>query len=520
MKSNRMNSWNTLKKVFFTLCFCMSTLSLFAQGGTVTGTVTDETGGPLPGANVIIKGTKTGVVTDANGKFSINAASTDVLQVSSVGYTTQDIEVGDQRSFEVSLSEGQQIEEVVVTALGVTREAKALGYSVSTIQSKEITKVGTSNFGTALYGKAAGVRVVSPPGGAASGVSFTIRGLSSLNGNTQPLIVFNGVPIRSGNNEGESMTGSFSSFRGNGIRSNGLVDINPEDIETLTILKGAAASAMYGSEGANGVVLITSKQAKQSGVTVDVNATFEANFVAYMPQIQSEYGPGLYSVSQGEVELAVGGFREVTYKGTNYQMPYYNTNVSFGPRYDGRPILYFDGSVRPYEAQTTNPWHELYETGFDQIYNIAVNHIGDKSSTRFSYTTLLEKPNGLTGNYGKHNFNLIGNVKLSERLSFDYSGNYIVQKFKNRVGAHTGAYDSFSNLFGSMTDISTMKQRYKSSVGYKTPDSWADRSLTPDENFAINPGPMRWVRDYLWGVYENENYENSNRLITSVAPKY
>jgi TonB-linked SusC/RagA family outer membrane protein len=498
----------------------LSVLTANAQQFTVTGTISDDSGEKLAGVTVAVKGTNTGVVSDTEGKYAITVPnSSAVIIFSYVGYEQQEITVGTKTVLDVQLKSSTELEEVVVTALGITKEAKALGYAVSTISAKELTKVGSPNFGTALYGKASGVRIVSPPGGAASGVSFTVRGLSSINGNTQPLIVLNGVPIRSGNDEGDSSTGQFASFRSEGrIRSNGLVDINPEDIETLSILKGAAATALYGSEGANGVVLITSKKTRGKGTTIDVNITFEANTLAYLPKIQTEYGPGLYSTMQNEDELKAGGFRTMTYNGKTYTVPYYATNVSFGPRYDGREVLYWDGKTRPYSAISTDPWKELFRTGFDQIYNISINHGGDKSSVRFSYTHLNETPNGLTGSYQKHNFNLVGNVKFNDRISIDYSGNYIVQKIHNRSQRSTGAYDSYSNLFGSFTDIGLMKKMFQTSLGYKNRVA-SDATFTPNESFAFSPGnPTYWVRDYLWNAYRKSDDELSQRFIASVAP--
>jgi TonB-linked SusC/RagA family outer membrane protein len=503
-----------------TVNFCVLTAAS-AQQFTVTGTISDDSGELLAGVTVAVKGTNTGVVSGTDGKYSIAVPGREaVLVFSYVGYDQQEITVNGQTVIDVVLKSGTELEEVVVTALGITKESKALGYAVSTISAKELTKVGSSNFGTALYGKASGVRIVSPPGGAASGVSFTIRGLSSINGNTQPLIVLNGVPIRSGNDEGGSSTGVFASFRSEGrIRSNGLVDINPEDIETLSILKGAAATALYGSEGANGVVLITSKKTRTKGTTIDVNVTLEANTRAYLPKIQSEYGPGLYTTSWSDDDYANKGFRTTTFDGKQYVVPYYATNVSFGPRYNGKEVLYWDGKMRPYSAITNDPWKELFRTGFDQIYNVAVNHGGDRSSTRFSYTLLDETPNGLTGSFQRHNFNLVGNVKFNDRLWIDYSGNYIVQKIHNRAQRATGAYDSFSNLFGSFLDVNLMKKMFQTSIGYKNRNK-GEATLTPDESFAFSPGTGNWVRDYLWNAYRKNDYETSQRFIASVAPAY
>ncbi|MDR2423596.1 MAG: SusC/RagA family TonB-linked outer membrane protein [Prevotellaceae bacterium] len=512
---------SNLHKLAMIAVICSCSGMAFAQSN-ITGKITDEAGDPLAGASVVVKGTTNGVVADVRGNYSITVSDNNsVLEFSFLGYVSQDINVGGRSVINVSLAESaMELEEVVVTALGITKEAKKTGYAVSTIKSDDLVKAGAANLGTAIYGKASGVRISSPPGGAASGVSFTIRGLSSINGNTQPLVILNGVPVRNGNDEGDN--GMYASFGSEGrIRSNGLVDINPEDIESFSILKGAAATALYGSDAANGVLVITSKASKSQGFKVSLNATLQANMVAYLPRIQTEYGPGLYSTYSPltESELLTG-FRRLNYNDERYEVPYYATNVSFGPRYDGRDVLYWDGKVRPYVSQTgSNIWEDLFRTGFDQIYNVAIDHGGANSNTRFSFTYLNELPNGLTGSFDKYNFNLVGNVKLGKKLSLDYSGNYIVQKVHNRSGRSTGAYDSFSNLFGSFVDVDLMKQMYKTSLGYRN-NNRGDATLTPDETFAFSPGAGGWVKDHLWGVYMNNDYETDSRFIASVSPMW
>ncbi|MDR2854453.1 MAG: TonB-dependent receptor plug domain-containing protein, partial [Prevotellaceae bacterium] len=280
MKSYRINSWNTLKKVFFTLCLCVSALSAFAQGGAVTGTVIDETGATMPGVNVMILGTTTGVVTDVDGKFSINASPTDVLQVSFVGYTTQEIAVGDQRDIEVSMSEGQQLEEVVVTAMGMSKERKKLGYSVSEIKAHEITLAAEVSTVNALQGRVAGLHIDGGAGGPMGGSRIQIRGNSTLGRNNQPIFVIDGVII---DNE---ITGS-NDF------SNDLKNLNMEDYETISVLKGSSAAALYGSRAINGVILITTKKGKKRdglGVNFTQSATFYDPYKG--PKFQNEYGGG------------------------------------------------------------------------------------------------------------------------------------------------------------------------------------------------------------------------------------
>ncbi|MDR0538586.1 MAG: SusC/RagA family TonB-linked outer membrane protein [Tannerellaceae bacterium] len=494
----------------------------------VTGIVADATG-PVIGATVTIKGTTTGVVTDLNGNYAIEATSGQTLIFSYLGYTTQEIKFSGQATLDVKLIEDTQtLGEVVVTALGITKDAKKVGYAITTVSASDLLKTGSPNFATALYGKASGVRIQNTQGGVAGGVSINVRGLSSLNGNTQPLVVLNGVPIRNGNaSNGSNSTGNvaekdFSSIgTGNRVRSNGLVDINPEDIESLSILKGAAATALYGSEAANGAIIITSKKAKGKGTTIDANVTLQANMVANVPSIQNKYGPGGTYDSWTSMQLVTGGFITDASGGV---YPEY-VRSSWGPAYDGRDVLYIDGTTRKYSVIDSSPWTKLFRNGSDQIYNIAVNHGGENSNTRFSYTHMQEVPNALTGDYQKHNFNLVGNLAFNDKLSVDYSGNYISQHFVNRPGTELGIYGGYNASFGSFLDIDMVKKRYKNSMGYINSEDAGGANgniYTPDETFKYGGDRAfaNGVRDMLWGIYENTSDELEQRLISSVAPTW
>jgi TonB-linked SusC/RagA family outer membrane protein len=509
------------------LNLCVATAS--AQQFTVTGVTSDESEELLAGVTVAVKGTSTGVMSDADGKYSITVpGSNAVLIFSYVGYEQQEITVGSQTVINVVLKSSTELDEVVVTALGITREAKALGYAVTTISAKELTKVGSPNFATALYGKASGVRIQNTQGGSAGGVSIAVRGLSSFNGNTQPLIVMNGVPIRNGNaTNGSNGEGSNISDRdfasigsGGRIRSNGIVDINPEDIESLTILKGAAATALYGSEAANGAIIISSKKASAKGVTVDVNATFQVNSIANVPATQGKYGPGeLFGNWDGTINAE--GFKTDAVTGQIY--PNYSSRFSWGPAYDGRDVLYIDGKTRKYSPSSTEPWKDLFRTGSNQIYNVAINQGGESSNTRFSYTYADEVPNALSGSYNKHNFNLIGAVKFNDRLSVDYTGNYIIQNFKNRSQASMGVYGSWADAFGSFVDIPLMKTLYKTADGYRNakPDGveWTPQEYQTID--AVNGGQfVNGVRKLMWDINENQSEEVERRLISSVSPTW
>ena len=488
---------------------------------TIKGMVRDVTGEPLIGASVIEKGTNNGVITDVDGNFTLTVPADATLSIAYMGYATREIHLAKRKKqgdLRVTLREdSQQLKEVVVTAMGIKKDTKRLGYAVSTIESDEIVKAGATNFASAMYGKAPGIRITQTQGGSAGAVSINVRGLTSITGNNQPLIILDGVPIRNG---GTGKSTDFAEFGNDGqIRSNGLVDINPEDIESISVLKGASATALYGSEEANGEVVITSKRAKSGKLTVDFTAQVTANLPAYLPKVQTVYGPGRYNTEYSDYEKQTGGFYQRTMNGESYRS-LYNTTMSFGPKYDGSDVLYWDGKMRPYLPTTDNPWKELFRTGWNQTYNLAISQGTETSSNRFSYTFMGETPNSLTGSFTKHNFKLTGSYKPARTLNIEYSLNYIVQDVKDRPQTSLNLYGSFSNMFSSFMDIPYLKQSYVTSLGYRNTYAGGDATLTPDEAWAYDPGYLNGVSNMLWNMYHHHSKETENRLIGMIRPTW
>ena len=488
---------------------------------TIKGMVRDVTGEPLIGASVIEKGTNNGVITDVDGNFTLTVPADATLSIAYMGYATREIHLAKRKKqgdLRVTLREdSQQLKEVVVTAMGIKKDTKRLGYAVSTIESDEIVKAGATNFASAMYGKAPGIRITQTQGGSAGAVSINVRGLTSITGNNQPLIILDGVPIRNG---GTGKSTDFAEFGNDGqIRSNGLVDINPEDIESVSVLKGASATALYGSEAANSAVVITSKRAKSGKLTVDFTAQVTANLPAYLPKVQTVYGPGRYNTEYSDYEKQTGGFYQRTMNGESYRS-LYNTTMSFGPKYDGSDVLYWDGKMRPYLPATDNPWKELFRTGWNQTYNLAISQGTETSSNRFSYTFMGETPNSLTGSFTKHNFKLTGSYKPARTLNIEYSLNYIVQDVKDRPQTSLNLYGSFSNMFSSFMDIPYLKQSYVTSLGYRNTYAGGDATLTPDESWAYDPGYLNGVSNMLWNMYHHHSKETENRLIGMIRPTW
>lgn len=326
---------------------------------TITGKVTSGSdGSTLPGVSVLVKGSTTGTTTDADGTYSIAASGKATLVFSYIGYKTQEVAVGNGNVLNVTLVEDASVlQEVTVTALGIAKESRALGYATSTIKSDALIKTASPNFATALYGKAPGVTINATPGGATSGVSISIRGFSSITGNTQPLIVLDGIPIRNG----ESRNGDY--WGDQRIRGNGLLDLNPADIENITVLKGASAAALYGSEAVNGVLLVTSKTGKgRKGIGVDFSASYSVDKIAYLPRYQDVRGPG-YLKNYVDAGQDANGFiyYDTDGDGTKETRGLLGATVNFGPKFDGQPVMAFDGKIRPY-SPSGNSYADLFQT--------------------------------------------------------------------------------------------------------------------------------------------------------------
>jgi TonB-linked SusC/RagA family outer membrane protein len=489
-----------------------------------SGVVVDSTGEPIIGASVTKKGAKTGTVTGIDGDFMLAGVKAgDVIQVSFVGFETKEVTWNGQ-PLSITLSENaQQLNEVVVTALGIKKEAKKLGYAVSTVDGAELTKTGGSNLASGLYGKATGVRIQSAPGGSTSAVSISVRGLSSITQNTQPLLILDGVPIRNGNTNNESY------WDNQRINSNGLVDINPEDIENISILKGAAASALYGSEAANGVVMITTKKGKEgTGTRVDFSANVSFDKVAYMPEIQKQYGPGYDNWALGDGELAATGFRNtrVDRNGNPITTTNRETYYSWGAKYDSsKTVTYFDGTQRSYTPIDHNQWTDIFRTGVNQTYNVSLMNSSERNNVRFSYTYNDNKSMQYNSNNNKHNFSLSGMFNITKNIKLNYSANYQDQYIKNRAYRISRLVCNYSGMFGGFTDVAYIRDHTVTSLGYMNSVAYVNggtnNTLTPDEQFLYSPnGSTSLMSEYFWNIFGKVQEENHNRFIGSINPTW
>ncbi len=503
-----------------------ATQSTQQQTSTCTGVVKDATGETVIGASVIVKGSTNGTITGLDGDFSLSGVKVgDIIQISFVGYQTLEVPFKGQPINVTLQDDTQKLEEVVVTALGIKKDAKKLGYAVSTVSSEDLTRTGGTTLASGLYGKATGVRIQSAPGGGTSSVSISVRGLSSITGNTQPLIIMDGVPIHNGTaNDSDYWTSQR-------IESNGIVDINPEDIENISILKGAAASALYGSEAANGVVMITTKKGKKgSGTQIDFSANVSFDKVAYMPEIQKEYGPGYdnWAIGSNSDPQALTGFRttRVDRNGNPITTPNRESYYSWGAKYDpNQMVTYFDGSQRAYTPIDHNQWADIFRTGVNQTYNLSLTNSSERNNVRFSYTFNNAEAMQYNSNNHKHNFNLNGTFDVTKNIKLNYTATYTNQYIKNRAYRISRLTNNFTGMFGGFTDVAYIRDHTVTSLGYMNSiaavNGGTSNTLTPDEQFLYTPmGSTSLMEEYFWNIFGKVQEENHQRFIGSINPTW
>ena len=338
-----------------TLFLAFAVQLAFAQEKTISGTISDENGLSMPGVNVLVVGTTNGTQTDFDGKYSISANPSDVIQYSSVGYKSVDKTVGTNSNISFNMEvDVTAIDEVVVTALGIKREKKSLGYATQEVKGEAVSKVKSSNFVNALSGKVAGLDIKSS-GTLGGSTNVVIRGNASIGGNNQALFVVDGIPIDNGNsNSGNQRTG-----RGGYDYGNAASDINPDDIESINVLKGAAASALYGSRASNGVIMITTKKGtkkKGIGVTVNSSMTLGTADKETLPTYQKKYGAGYgpyYDDPSGYF-----GYTDINGDGIPDLTTPFTEDASFGAAFDQNLPVYQWNSIYPQLStyQQASPW--------------------------------------------------------------------------------------------------------------------------------------------------------------------
>ncbi len=500
----------------------------FAQVKSVTGTVTSAvTGeGAIPGVTVLVKGTTLGALTDPNGKYSISVpAGATTLVYSYVGMKTQEVQIGGRSIIDVALeSDITNLNEVVVTALGVKRESKALGYSVQSVNNDQIANSNNTNIINSLAGKVAGVNIMPSSGAAGASTFIEIRGSTSLTGNNQPLFVVDGIPIQTG---GGSSNGAVDGV----AYSDRAIDLNPDDIESMTVLKGGAATALYGLRASNGVILITSKKGKTgSKMKVDFHSSYTIDKLSQTQARQNQYAQGSSAGYVGYYEYAYGQkFNHVASPADG--QPY--RNVSWGARLDtcsyttdpswvapdanifnyvsmdeylakwdenGRIVSENDPLANGKPVKTYDPY-DFFRTG--QTYNNSLSISGGGETTTYFASLSNQKQNGIIPNnsFNKTTFKLSGESKLTKRLTSSAS-----MTFMNNAGDRI---QQGSNISGVMLGLVRTPPTFNNAAGYKFADG-KQRTYRGGGGYD-NP---------YWTANENIYKDDVNRLIGNFAMIY
>ena len=434
--------------------------SISQQDGKVTGTVEDEFG-PVAGASVVVKGTTNGNITDMDGNFTLEGVkSGDIIQISFIGYATQEIKYTGQGTISVKLAEDtQKLDEVVVTALGMKRSEKALGYAVTELKGDEL-KTNAINPVASLQGKVAGVEIASSDGGMFGATKIQIRGASTLNGNNQPIYVVDGVIL----SNDLSGTGSSDWDSNANDYGNMLKNLNPDDFETVSVLKGAAATALYGSRGLNGAVVITTKSGKgATGFGVSVSQTFGLDRAHGGMERQMLYGPGTIGgdISYGEVN-ADGSYKKWDQNQFRLNSRGEGTVIGastmlWGPRYDGRQIENYDGTMTSYSPIESN-MSDAYQTVLNSNTNVSVR--GGNETTNYFSSISYKKAKGIVENNDFERYSLLlkGSHKISNRVDVNASISFANSTPKN---AQINIGESFATgTYSTMYDTNYFRDKY------------------------------------------------------------
>jgi len=502
----------------------LSSVLAFAQTRTVTGVVRDDKGDPVPYATVTEAGTRNAVQADANGNFSIKVGDNARLAVSATGFTAQTISVdGNTATVSLARAEGQ-MQEVVVTALGQRRTRNQVPYAAQQVAGDEVSKTRTSNFTNALSGKVAGleIRQGNTLGGS---TNVVIRGNKSISGNNQALFVIDGVPVD--NTTARSInpaTGASTQSRGGGgyDYGNAAADINPDDIESITVLKGAASTALYGSRGGNGVILITTKKGRGRGLGITVNSgvTIGKYDKSTFAKYQKEYGAGYYGGLQDPTGYF--GYRDVNGDGVPDLVVPTQLDASHGARFDPNLMVYhwdaFDpsspnfGKPRPWVAAANDP-SSIFQTAVSSNQSVLIDGGSEKGFFKLGYTRTDDKGIMPNSKISKNLVNFGGSYNIIPKLTAGITLNYSNIAGRGRYG--TGYEDrnmmtTFRQWWQTNVDVQEQREAYfrnRQNITW----NWRGYGTNLTPQYADNP---------YWGLYENFGTDGRNRIIGNTSLNY
>ncbi len=497
---------------YLALLLVLFTQITFAQERFVSGTVSDNNGLPLPGVSILVKGSKEGTLTDFDGKFKIQASPTQVLVFSYIGMKTKDV-VASSTLLNVKMQDNAtELEGVVVTALGIKRDKKSLGYSAQKLDGATVNSSSSNNFLNNLSGKIAGLEVKSS-GNFGGSTNIVLRGTKSITGNNQALIVLDGVPVNNSNlNSSDTKTGRQGYDFGNSAS-----DIDPNNIENVTVLKGAAATALYGSEASNGAIMITTKKGKKNtAMGVTINSTFSVGTIdkTTFPTYQKSYGEGYAGEASSSTGNDIFGNANATVASTG-------DDASYGNAFDGSPVYQWNafvpgnpnfGKATPWSAAQNDP-SSFFEKSYSSVNSINING-GDEKNT-FSLGVTNSRENGVLPN-SKLNRNI-----LNGNFSRDFTSSFKVGAFfsfsdqgtigRNSIGYGDNDVTGFRQWWPVNVDIKELESEY-----FRTGKNITWNQVDP---MGGDLKPNFWNNPYFTR-YENYSSDNRKRLLTGVNLNY
>jgi TonB-linked SusC/RagA family outer membrane protein len=502
-----------MTKVLLTLFICSCTYISWAQR-TISGRVTSTDGSSLPGVNVVVDQTTNGTVTNADGEYTLSVQGEHtVLVFTFIGFQTQKVPVGTQSRIDIQMLEDiHQLSEVVVTGLNIPRERGSIGYSVSEVDGGAVSQVNQTNLVNSLSGRIAGVQVTGASGNMGGSSRITIRGINSITGNNSPLFVVDGVVINN------SDYNSIDTQRGSGGYDYGNLaqDINPDDVASVSVLKGPNAAALYGSRGANGVILITTKKgSSKKGLGVKINSGVSFEQIYILPKYQNLYGGG---TTTSDDDGGVGGFQQQEINGQVYSIVDYGTDESWGPRYNGQMVLHWNSFdewdtknylvPREWRAPESDV-RDFFNTGINATNNIELSNGNENGSFRLAYTRMDLKGYMPNSTLDRNTISFNGTTKIGNAVEAFTNFNYVNNAAKGRPS--TGYDDNnvmqkFNQWGQRQLDMEELKS-YKNPDGSQRPwnrTAWDD--ATP--NYSDNP---------YWTRYENYQNDSRNRFYGNVG---
>ncbi|PWK28191.1 TonB-linked SusC/RagA family outer membrane protein [Arcicella aurantiaca] len=467
----------------FCYCFIFSVCSLegIAQKMSIRGKVSDEAGAPLYGVNVALQGTTKGTVSNDKGEYSIDAKAGDIISFSYVGFGVKKVTVGSLSVINVALSpENNALNEVVVTALGISKEARKVGYAVTTVGGEQMTKARETNVAYSMAGRVAGLNISGTNGGSGSSARILLRGMASFTASS-PLIVMNGVPIDN------TQRGSAGEW-GGADNGDGISNLNPDDIESMSVLKGASASALYGARAANGVILITTKSGKKGKMSIDYNLNAVTDQAINFTDYQYVYGQGL------------NGKRP-----TNTTSALNSGMLSWGEKLDGASTIQFDGKSYAYSAVKDNI-KNFYRSGSSLTNSISISNGNDNGAFRLSIANLSN--NSILRNSGldRKTFNFTGSQKFGDKLKVDLMFNYVDELNQNKPQLSDGPMNANNINF-----LATNLDQNVLNPGFDATTENGNETQYNDDIYVTNP----W---FVVNRYRND--VKRKRMISAITAKY